>query len=124
MFSRNRWIALFLMLTWILLSAGPIAYAATGKCCPACNDHMCPMKKQPKKTMSCHESMPQESCKLQAGACNRELDGLVFSFLGIIPAFIWLPKDQIAKFATRTIRALIPEELHTDTPPPKPRFAC
>jgi hypothetical protein len=82
------------------------------------------MKKQPKKTMSCHESMPQESCKLQAGACSRELDGLVFSFLAIIPAFVWLSKNQILSFFSQMIRALIPEELHTDTPPPKPCFAC
>jgi hypothetical protein len=84
---------------------------------------MCPMKKQPKKTMSCHENMTQESCQLRAGACSRELDGLVFSYLAIIPSSISLSKDQITSFATRAIRALIPEELHTDTPPPKTCFA-
>jgi len=123
MFASKRGIALFLMLIWLLLSAGPVAYAATGKCCPVCTDHLCPMKKQPKKTMSCHENMAEQSCQLRAGACSRQLDGLVFTFLAIIPALLWFSKEHFARLISQAIRILTPIGNQNDTPPPEPCLA-
>jgi hypothetical protein len=82
------------------------------------------MKKAPRTgTKACHDTLTQSNCHLQAGACNRDLDGLVFSFFAVLPAStVFAPHTatQLTLFHLKTAMRLAIRRL---TPPPKVCFA-
>lgn len=122
--TKRRKVASLLLLAWLLLAAGPVVFAATGKCCPVCTQNMCPMKKAPHAgSMTCHDTMTRTSCHLQAGACSGELDGLVFSFLAIIPAVAIFAPYAVTKLTPFERKTSIQLTAHKLIPPPKVLFA-
>jgi len=119
--TKRRGIALFLLLAWVLLATGPLAYAATGKCCV---QNMCPMKKSAHaSTMTCHDRMTQQSRQVRPVTCGSELDGLVFSFLATLPGNVPLSFSVASGHSHFDNNFVVLYMVRKLIPPPKLSFA-
>jgi len=67
--------------------------------------------------------MAQKNCRLQTGVCSRELDGLVFTFLAILPGSFLLSPEVFTRIVNLDFRAALIAASRKDTPPPRFRFA-
>jgi hypothetical protein len=115
--TKRRKVAVFVMLIWAFLAAGPLVFAATGKCCM---QNMCPMKKTTHgSSFSCHDRMTARGCHLRAGICNHELDGLVFSFLATMPGQEWHQNHPATRFAEARFKSAFFVAIQKLSPPPR-----
>jgi hypothetical protein len=122
--TKRRGIAILLLVTWVLLAGGPVAFAATGQCCPVCTKNMCPMKKPAQTSaMPCHDAASKSTCHMQAGTCSRDLDGLVFQFLAILPAAVFIAARVTSQIPGLSAKFKATFRIQNLAPPPKFTFA-